>query len=48
MFSEHMGDFIPDESWNFDMEDNSQEIFSIMPAPNVQIVRGMFQCDSES
>ncbi len=44
-FSEHMADFIPDETFTFKMEADSQEHFLLAPAPDIESIRGMFHSE---
>lgn len=44
-FSEHMADFIPDETFTFKMEADSQEHFLLAPAPDIESIRGMFHLE---
>lgn len=44
-FSEHLGEFIPEETFTFRLQPNSEERFAIWPGPEVSSVRGMFHCE---
>lgn len=44
-FSQHMADFLPDETLTFKMQPSSTEEFFLWPGADVDSVRGMFHAE---
>ena len=44
-FSEYMADFIPDETFTFELEPSQTEEFMIWPGAEVETIRGMFHSE---